>query len=239
MPRRHTSGALSFRQSCGERAHRIMLLDVDETIAQPITPCSSTIEIARFSTTDFTVSSLSPDATRIVVEAKYIQNSTIRVAARVYDIASQNLLGSWDNFGAPMWLRDGRLLLASANGFFITSVDQETPDKFPDGLSNAVNNPSLHPNKDIVAFEYNNQIWTMNTDGSEVREEIYGSNTLIFPTWSPDGDTLVYLQVPRANRIERALSFTNLVTQTSDGLLLDPVLDSLDTITVNGPMSWY
>lgn len=240
LPRRHSSGALTFRQTCGQDGYQIMLLDVEESIADQITPCSETMRIERFAIPEFRYSSLSPGKDQVVVEARYVSSGDFRLAVFVYDIATSEMLAFWDNFAAPMWLRDGRLLLASGNGFFITNVGQETPDKFPDGLSSSVDHPALHPTKDMVAFEFNQQIWTMNLDGTEIKEQIFGGSKLLFPTWSPDGNTLLYLQSPRASRIDRALYFTDLATKNSFSLLLIPVLSKeLDTITINGPISWF
>ena len=237
-PRRHANGSTVYRQSCGSRVHRIMLADENSRSTQ-LTPCSSTVENSGVSNTDFEFSALSPDASRVAVEAKYFVNSDYRYAVLVYDALNRNLLASWDNSYSPMWLRDGRLVVTSAEGFFVLDTDLNNPVQLQTGLTGPVNNPALHPTEDVIAFEYSQQLWLMNTDGSDAKEVVFAGSRLRYPTWSPDGTTLAYLATDRLDSYHERIYFTDLINGVSYLLDLSPVMDPNNFSNVpNGPLSW-
>jgi len=197
------------------------------TIPEQITPCSSEVSNPGYSDTNFGASALSPDTSLVAVEAIYYLDSSFRYSVAIFNSSDQSFIAAQNDVFAPMWLRDGRLLLSSAEGFWVLGSDFETLTRLPDGLTGRVNNPALHPTEDLVAFEFNQQIWLMNSDGSDVREVVFGGANLRYPTWSPDGNALAYLQTDSEDRYNPSISFTDIVNQESYNLDLRPVLDAL------------
>ena len=237
-PRRHASGNVVYRQPCGRRIHRIISYSEDGQSTQ-ITPCSGDVPNSGLSPTEFHFSTLSPDARQVAVEASYFLDSDRRFAVTVFDTASRELIAVWDGAYAPMWYRDGRLLLSSGEGFFQLDKNLDNPRRLDDGLLGRVNNPSLHPTEELIAFEYNQQIWVMSSDGSNARELIFGASRLRYPAWSPDGKALMYLATDNQDRYHKNLYATDVESGQSYSLDLRPVLDPINTSNVpNGPLSW-
>lgn len=237
-PRRHANGNVVYRQPCGQSVHRIISYSKDGQSTQ-ITPCSGDVPNTGFSPTDFHFSTLSPDARQVAVEASYFLDSDRRFAVTVFDTASRELIAVWDGAYSPMWYRDGRLLLSSAEGFFRLDENLDNPRRLEDGLLGEINNPALHPSEDVIAFEYNQQIWVMDADGSNARELIFGAARLRYPAWSPDGKALMYLATDDQDRYHKNLYATDVGTGQSYALDLRPVLDPINTSNVpNGPLSW-
>lgn len=237
-PRRHVSGTVVFRQPCGASVHRIVMADqtLNPTV---ITPCSNELPNPGASPTNFGFSALSPDASKVAVEALYFLDGSFQAAIAIYNVADQALLARWDGAASPMWLRDGRLLMASNEGFFVLDNNLDNPTKLPTGLTGSVNNPALHPTDDVIAFEFNQQIWLVNTDGSDAREAIFGGSRLRYPAWSPDGSALAYLAVSNSDHYHKAIYFTDLSNNISYTLELDPIQDPINVSNVvNGPLSW-
>ena len=240
-PWRHASGDVIYAQACGSNMSRIVR--VDETgLPVQITPCSSEIENPGASPTDYEFSKLSPDGTKVAVEARdYVGFSDgYHYQTVVFDTESQTLLASFDEFVAPEWLPDGRLILAGRGeneGLYITDQNLENLTGLDGGrLLGRVNNPAVDPSGTRIAFEFNQGIWHINVDGSDLREFIYGDAQLRYPAWSPDGGTLAYLAVPQNDYYYPGLFFTNIETGESDAVELSPILSSGET--VNGPLSW-
>ena len=142
---------------------------------------------------------------------------------------------------APAWTPDGRLLLAG-NGLYLTDAALSTPERIDGGaLASPVNNPAAHPDGTRLVFEYNQGIWEMGLDGSELRERVYGPMRLRYPTYSPDGRAIVYLGVPESDYYDRALYFTDLDMDGSYSFNLVGIIGSGPgsvTIVPNGPLSW-
>ena len=237
FPWRHSSGDVIYAQACGSYVSRIVRVD-DTGLPVQITPCSSEIENPGASDTDFEFSKLSPDGTKVAVEAQAYVGFENEYQTLVFDTADQTLLASFDDSVAPEWLPDGRLLLASVSeGLYITDQNLENLTRLDGGrLLGFANNPAADPSGERVAFEFNQGIWLINVDGSDPRELIYGSAQLRYPAWSPDGSTIAYLAVPQNDYYYPGLFFTNIETGESDAVELSPILSSGET--VNGPLSW-
>ena len=238
-PWRHESGDVIYAQACGSRMSRIVR--VDETgLPVQITPCSSEIENPGASPTDYEFSKLSPDGTKVAVEARAYVDFEYEYQTVVFDTQNQTLLASFDQFVAPEWLPDGRLILAGRGeneGLHVTDENLENLTNLDGGrLLGVANNPAVDPSGTRIAFEFNQGIWSMNVDGSDLRELIYGDAQLVYPAWSPDGSTLAYLAVPQNDYYYPGLFFTNLETGESDAVELTPILSANET--VSGPLSW-
>lgn len=238
FPWRHESKNVVYAQPCGEYMHRIMLVD-STGLPKQITPCSSEVENAGASPTDFEFSKLSPDQTKVAVESRAYLDWEYSYTTVVFDTKTQELLASFEGLIAPEWLPDGRLVMGSDEGIKVTDKNLENVTSLDDDrLLGFINNIAVDPTGKRLLFEFNQVIWHMNVDGSELRELIYGSDILKFPTWSPDGKTVAYIATPQEDRFYPALYFTDLESGESYLLDLSSVINDDGSTTVNGPLSW-
>ena len=106
-------------------------------------------------------------ARTLAVEASHYDPATdsYPVATVVFEVASQTVLARWYGAYAPVWLPSGRLLLASNEGFMQLDESYDNPTLLGD-ITDRVNNPAVSPDGTAIAFEYNQQIWGMNIDGT-------------------------------------------------------------------------
>ncbi len=235
-PWRHESGKVVYLQGCGDRVTRVMLAD-EKGLSVQITPCSSEIDNPGYSPTDFSFSRLSPDQKKVAVEVYYYLDGNNLYSTMIFNV-DQTLLAIHEGFYAPTWLPDGRLLL-TGEGFYLTDSDLQNLIRIDDGkLTGLVNNPDVHPSGDSIVFEYNQQIWQMNIDGSDLKERVYGGKYLRYPTWSPDGTAIAYLAKTQQDYYDQAIYFTDLVNSKSYVLDLIPVLGPSSSTVPNGPLSW-
>ena len=235
-PWRHASGNVAYLQDCGDRVTRVMLAD-EKGLSVQITPCSSEIENPGYSPTRLGFSRLSPDQKKIAVEAYYYLDGDYIYNIMVFNV-NKTLFATYEGFYAPAWLPDGRLLL-TGEGFYLTDSSLRNPARIDGGqLTGPVNNPDVHPSGNSIIFEYNQQIWQMDIDGSNLQERVYGGKYLQYPTWSPDGTAIAYLAKVQEDYYDKAIYFTDLVNLKSYALDLTSVFGSDASIIPNGPLSW-
>ena len=241
LPRRYANGTTTFRQGCGQGVARIALAQPHGT-ATPITPCSSDIPNEGASPTDFRQSNLSPDGTRVAVEARVFLNSAFRYSTLVFDVASHSLLARWDGGYNSTWTPDGQLLMASDDGLYLLDENLDNPQRLGSDITGPVGNPDVHPDGTAIVFEFNQQIWGMNSDGSGARELLNDGSWLRFPTWAPDASlTLAYLAVPSDDKYYGYIFVADLAEGQAYGLDLSSVLEfgtANYLRTINGPLSW-
>jgi len=189
--RLHSSGLLVYSRGCGDRERQIFTSDngLNETA---ITPCSDDLENPGFSTSRFESSSLSADQTLVAVGTRYFFNSDWVNRTAVYRTADQSLVGLVDDAIAPVWMPDGRLLMGSATGFIVSDADTTNVQTIAPAITNAVDWPAISPDGNQVAFEYQQQIWSMNIDGSDPQPRVQLAGTPRYPTYSPTGGELAY-----------------------------------------------
>ena len=240
LPRRYANGRTTYLQGCGQRVSRIALAEPNG-ISTPITPCSSETPNSGSSPTDFRQSNLSPDGAKLAVEARFFLDSAFRFSTLVYDVSSQALLATLEGAYNGTWTPDGRLLLASDKGLFLLDNNLGNPTRIGN-ITGPVGNPDVHSSGEGVVFEFNQQIWGINIDGSEARELINDGSWLRFPVWAPDGSlTVAYLATPSDDKYFGFIFASDLANGQSYGLDLAPVLEfgsSNFLRTVNGPLSW-
>lgn len=239
LPSRHSSGETSFLQPCGTGVNRVALADA-RGIARPITACSSELPQPGDSRTYYGISRLSPDAERIAVEVAYdVYFEGTYVQTAVYSLDGMRL-AEFDGLFAPAWTPDGRLLMAG-EGLYLTDASLSSAERIDAGaLTGPVNNPAVHPGGTRLMFEYNQGLWQMNLDGSELVERVYGPARLRYPTYSPDGSSVVYLSLPEEDYYDRALHFTDLDRMASYSFDLSGIVGGTAAVTIvpNGPLSW-
>ena len=241
LPRRYADGRTTYREGCGQRVSRIVLAERNG-ISTPITPCSSEVANEGASPTDFRQSNLSPDGTKIAVETRIYINSGYSYSTLVFDVASQEVLATARGGYNGTWTPDGRLLLASDEGLFLLDAYLDNPVQIGSTINGPVGNPDVDPSGTVIAFEYNQQIWGINIDGSDAKQLLTDGSRLRFPVWNPDGSaSLAYLAVPSDDKYYGYIFAANFENGQAYGLDLAPVLEfgsSNFLRTINGPLSW-
>ncbi|MEN0062124.1 MAG: hypothetical protein AAGA48_08215 [Myxococcota bacterium] len=183
-PWMHPSGKTVFAQSCGSLVSRIAVADASG-LFEVVTPCSSEVESPSLTPPDFEFSKLSPDESRVAVEMRYFADvGEVVYTTIVFEGGEER--ARFDGYYGPEWLPDGGLVLSAAEGLFVVDATLSDVVRIDgDRLAGPTNNPSIHPDGTQLVFEFNQQIWAMNIDGTELRELVFGSRALRYPTWSP------------------------------------------------------
>jgi hypothetical protein len=260
-PTRHSSGDTLFVQNCQPpetlkpTPNRVALAD-ELGLITPISRCSEAYTedlvpesqlLTDGNGAQFEVGRLSPDGQLVAVEISfYLTEPDFH---RAYETVILNLdgelVGQFPIF-APRWMPDGRLLGATAdNGIQLSNAALTELERMDNGqIQGPVNNPVVHPSGERIAFEYNQQIWGMNIDGSDLMELVFSDGQLRYPTYSPDGRFLLYLLTYSEDQYEQGLFFTDLQTDISyrfdvKGIVGDASGQGGDSTAVpNGTLTW-
>ena len=152
---------------------------------------------------------LSPDGTKIAfTHRKYYNNSIypLKEGTVIIDLAGTYIAGIPDMYNA-VWLPDGRLVVAgefssdglpdntnppATSGLYIATLNGATATltNINPNLSNpAPLLPSVSPDGTRIAFIINKHLWTMNIDGTNMKQLTASDNDNeeSFSVWSPDG----------------------------------------------------
>ncbi len=233
-PWRHPDGSIVFAQGCGDRVNRLAVSDQSANRVTVVSPCSNEIKNPGYSPSRFEFSRLSPDKNLIAAEVRYYLNDGFRYSTVL--IKQGEIHQVFDNFGAPEWLPDGRLLLV-ADGIYLTEVGG-TPKKIDDGtLTSGPNNLDVDPAGKRIAFEWNQRIWIMGVDGTGLTELATGPDMYRFPAWSPDGKVVAFLATDGIGlrKYKSGVYFVEVATDEVQYLDLQKQLDGHCPI---GPLSW-
>ncbi|HWE27040.1 MAG TPA: hypothetical protein VHB97_03515, partial [Polyangia bacterium] len=113
-------------------------------------------------------------------------------------------LTGWEK---PSWTPDGRIVVAGqlgTPGIYISDAAFTTLTRFDPNLNQPAD-ARVSPKGDVVAFEANSHIYTINLDGSGLKALTSGNKEEKMPTWSPDGGSIA------------AFTGLDLVTMNADG----------------------
>lgn len=146
---------------------------------------------------------VSPDGDRV---AFTLQVDTDELQTVVIDKSGQ-VIATFDQLGSPSWASDGRLVMSTAWLYpYSITADVITPSGISEiyitdaalTVANPVGSaldkpltPSISPDGSRIAFELNSHIWTMNVDGSGIKQITSGNKAESMPSWSPDGKYIV------------------------------------------------
>ncbi len=93
-------------------------------------------------------------------------------------------------FERPSWTPDGRIVFSgkpNANpGLYITSKDFKTYERIDQDLSDP-RQPKVSPDGKLIAFILNDHLYTLNIDGTNLKQITTSDWKESWPTWSPDG----------------------------------------------------
>ncbi|MEX0289270.1 MAG: hypothetical protein AB3N14_09155 [Flavobacteriaceae bacterium] len=234
---RHPEGEIIITEGCGSRVNRLVLMEENgrKTL---VSPCSSEIPNPGYSPTAFEFSRISPDKKYVAAEVKYYYQDAYRYSTLV--LKNKAIIKVFDNYAAPEWLPDGRLLMVS-DGLYVSKIDGE-PQKIDDGsLISGPNNPDLDPSGKHIAFEWNQRIWTMDLDGKNLKELASGSAIYRYPEWSPNGKYIAFLSTNSYAYSDYARGIHIIEVDTGENIFLDlaHVLGGKSGFHIpQGPLSW-
>lgn len=237
--RHHESGVTTFRQGCGDEVYRIMAARPG-TLPVALTPCSSTVVSPSASATEFQFSTLSPDGSKVAVEARYYGNWEDRYSLLVYDTSTLQQISRFEGIYEPAWLGDGRLITAgTSGGLYVVDSNMTTVEPFANGvITGAARNPAPHQDGTRLAFELDQQIWQINMDGTNAEVLAVGDRRYHYPTWSPDGSVIAYLATV-SGHFDRAIYFTDLRSGEKYVRDLDSLFTKFGSDAARGPMTWW
>lgn len=113
-------------------------------------------------------------------------------------------LTGWEK---PSWTADGRIVVAGqlgTPGIYISDAAFTTLTRFDPNL-NQPSDAKAAPKGVAVVFEANSHVWTLNLDGTGLKQLTDGNRQEKMPTWSADGGSVA------------AFTGLDLVTMNADG----------------------
>ena len=241
FPYAHKNGTVLFKQGCG-----LSIIDQDG-FSKSVVPCPP---VERFHQAYYEHPQLSPSGLFVAVELKksFYNNASYRmdrkISTLVFDIKGNQIIRH-DNFFAPTWLPDGRLLLSAQRnryGLFVTDKSFKKYSQIDNNkLKEFAYYPDVSPSGKRVVFEYNQQIWIMNMDGTGLKRLLRGTKRLRYPTWSPDGTYIAYLIADASGYYDSGIYFYEV-----DGEHKQVVVNNKNIFTegktgypdIIGPISW-
>jgi TolB protein len=143
---------------------------------------------------------ISPDGARIAYTTDNpgsISEPFRRVVVRAFDGAE---LASYPGFSQPAWAPDGRrVMVGSAADFDSHGLEglwvagAGAPMRIDPALP-GVEQPSVSPRGDRIAFVSGDVLWTIGLDGAGPLRVLASAGPLAFPAWSPKADALALLR---------------------------------------------
>jgi hypothetical protein len=152
---------------------------------------------------------VSPDGKLLAVTVfGYAGQAFTKNCVAVFDLASKKLVTKFDEKYYGSWTPEGRLVMTGAHkngssdggeykaalpGIFITDaalgnltrIDPELDDPSP-------YHAAVSPDGKKIAFVMNNHVWTINTNGTGLKQltDVDRDNIETYPVWSPDGRSI-------------------------------------------------
>ena len=142
----------------------------------------------------FTFPALSPDGTLIAYSTLdnlvYVcRRDSGQIVSHFTESPPGAGLVGWER---PSWTPDGRIVVAGTigtPGIFISDAGLTTLTRF-DPMLNHPYDAKVSPKGDLVAFEENNDIYTLKLDGTGLKQLTATNDEEKMPTWSADGSAV-------------------------------------------------
>ncbi|MDD9968941.1 MAG: hypothetical protein OXR73_22050 [Myxococcales bacterium] len=241
-PRAHASGLIAFLQPCAD-GYRAALID-EHSMIRPVTPCSTDVPTPNTGAFleqphEFSYVELSPDGSQVLVSSDYRYGSQVTHETLIFSLEGERVstfTGGYDS----TWTPDGRVLMVRGDNLYLGDLASGETTQIDDGgvLNAPVNNPAVHPSGESIAFEYNGQIWLIGMDGSSPQLLAEANSRLRYPTWSPDGEMLMFTAYGEgSSEVLASFFFYDLETQEFFRRDVDDLLSSLWGAPW-GPMTW-
>jgi TolB protein len=125
------------------------------------------------------------------------ENNKLQIFTITSDGTNQKQLTFESDNGRPDWSPDGKRIVYNTmmDGVWIVVMDADGFNKkiLTEGAA-----PDWSPDGNQIAFtragdDQVPQIWTMNTDGSKLRQLTQSNTAKIAPSWSPDGQEMAFI----------------------------------------------
>jgi Tol biopolymer transport system component len=150
---------------------------------------------------DFLNPQVSNDGKYIAYEGTPLQNAAGTYPVYVIDRASGQLIGSYfdmsaylDGYLRPTWTPDNRIVVAGAKqGLFITNKELTTFTRIDANISNKILQPAVSPDGTKIAFILDNHLYTINPDGSGMKQLTTSTFGERWPHWSADGKLIAVM----------------------------------------------
>lgn len=227
-PWRHPSGALVYTVDCGRLINQVQMTE-DGGATTVLTPCSSEIESPAILSRQFGSSQLSPDKTLLAVESFYVDRREYYFNVAIYKDKEliQFIAGN-----SPTWVDDDTYVVSN-NGLYIVDVGGE-PRSLHKDLIHAVGDVDASADGKRLVFDWNQQIWTMDIDGSNLKQVFTGPARYMHPVWSPDSEFIGFLARGNSSS-QRKVHYLDL---KRDKLWVSDMSPQLSSNVVAGPLSW-
>jgi len=149
---------------------------------------------------------LSPDGSKLAVTVTSYSDYKIDSDAVLVFDKGGNVIARFNNKYMADWTPDGRLVMTGSiknesvdgsvrtkatPGIYVSDATLSTVTRIDPNLNDpAPYHAAVSPDGKKIAFIKNDHVWTINIDGSDLKQITAADNDNIetFPTWSPDGD---------------------------------------------------
>ncbi len=229
-PWRHSSGRLVHTIGCGRLVNRVQTLNTDGSV-DILTPCSSVFDSPGILARQFAYGQLSPSGELLAVEAQWLDTDFNR--SDVWVFRDSEVIYTIQNAYYPTWVNDDMLIVTGAGLFRYPLGGQ--PELINDNIIAGVGGSDVSPDGTRLAFEWNQQIWTMGLNGENRSELVTGNKHFVDPVWSPDGQFVAFLST--GDKSEE--TDINYVTVANGSRWVSRLENQLGTANrVTGPLSW-